>query len=125
MSPRGFSLPPGDIAQGKVLFDNFQCVDCHVISGQLDANNRIVLGGKTNKVKTYGELVTAIINPSHELSPRYAKDVVSQGGQSLMRNYNDVMTVSQLIDLVEYLQNEYELVPYRPTEYGYYSVVGQ
>jgi hypothetical protein len=34
-----------------------------------------------------------------------------------MTVYNDVMTVSQLADIVAFLQAHYELQPYEPTSY--------
>jgi hypothetical protein len=42
---------------------------------------------------------------------------VATDGASQMRNYNDVMTVAQLADLVTFLQSHYTLVPYEPTHY--------
>ena len=39
-----------------------------------------------------------------------------------MTVYNDVMTVSQLIDIVTFLQSHYELRPYEPTPYPDYYV---
>jgi hypothetical protein len=72
------------------------------------------------RVKTYGDLVTSIINPSHKLAPGYRPDDVTEGGRSLMeRAYlNEVMTVQELIDLVAYLQPLYEV---RPPEHDPYS----
>ena len=63
--------------------------------------------------------MTSIVNPSHRLAGRYSDGPVSTpDGKSLMRNYNDVMTVNQLIDLVAFLQANYELQPYqRPSVY--------
>jgi hypothetical protein len=37
-----------------------------------------------------------------------------------MRNYNDVMTVQELVDLVTFLQAEYELEPYPNMKYRHY-----
>jgi hypothetical protein len=37
-----------------------------------------------------------------------------------MTVYNDVMTVTQLINLVTFLQEHYELRPYQPTTYPEY-----
>ena len=38
-------------------------------------------------------------------------------GVSRMRNYNDVMTVDELINLVAFLQAQYELTDYDRTYY--------
>ncbi|MEJ6705748.1 MAG: hypothetical protein QNL15_16300, partial [Pseudomonadales bacterium] len=70
---------------------------------------RVNLGGKTTQIKTYGDLVTSIIHPSHKLSRRYNPETMTETGESTMRNYNDVMSVQELIDLVEFLQSQYEI----------------
>jgi hypothetical protein len=64
--------------------------------------------------------VTAIINPSHRLAQGYAESLVAQEGKSKMTVYNDVMTVSQLIDLVTFLQGKYKLWTPPPTSYPHY-----
>jgi hypothetical protein len=62
------------------------------------------------QVKTYGELVTAIINPSHKLATGYAKEVVAENSHSNMYNYNRHMTVQELTDIVMFLQPYYDVV---------------
>jgi sulfur-oxidizing protein SoxX len=125
-SGRGFSLPDGDVQRGKAAFLEFQCNACHSVPGieQLasEDENRIsvALGGEVKHIQTYGELVTSIINPSHRLAKGYPDELIEEHDQSRMRNYNDVMTVSQLIDLVDFLQSEYTLKPYEPTTYEVY-----
>jgi hypothetical protein len=79
----------------------------------------VVLGGETQTIKTYGELVSSVINPSHKLIRGYPEEEVSQDGKSLMTVYNDRMTVQQLIDLVAFLQSKYEVVVPEYTYYGY------
>jgi hypothetical protein len=69
----------------------------------------VELGGTVTKVKTYGELVTAIINPSHKLAKGYPIDEVSNDGESKMPVYNGFMTVQELIDIVMFLQPYYEV----------------
>jgi hypothetical protein len=71
----------------------------------------VVLGGETRRVKTYGELVTSIINPSHILALGYPKELITKGDQSAMTNFNDTLTVRQLADLVAFLQSRYQLIP--------------
>ena len=61
-------------------------------------------------VKTYGQLLTAIIYPSHKLAYGYAEEVVSEDGVSNMYVYNEHMTVQELIDIVMFLQPEYDVV---------------
>lgn len=119
----GFTLPDGDPKTGKLLFTAFQCSSCHTIKGvdQPEAPElKVALGGETSRIQTYGELVTSIVNPSHKLAKKYAEELVSVDGVSRMRNYNDVMTVSQLIDLVAFVQSSYKLEAYKPTDYEHY-----
>ena len=122
----GFTLPPGDAARGKEAFVAFRCYDCHTVSGvELPAGeepDRVIveLGGEVERVRTYDDLVTAIINPSHRLAQGYSPSLVAEEGKSRMTNYNDVMTVAQLIDIVTFLQGHYELRVPEPTPYPNY-----
>jgi len=61
-------------------------------------------------LKSYSELVTSVINPSHELIRHRRAEDVSQDGQSLMVVYNDVMTVSELSDIVAFLETRYSKI---------------
>lgn len=115
MSEKGFSLPDGDAVRGKDAFLYMHCHECHTIAGEdlprieLADPPFVELGGVVTKVKTYGELVTAIINPSHKLAKGYPLDVVSNDGKSKMPVYNGFMTVQELIDIVMFLQPHYEV----------------
>lgn len=107
-------LPEGDAAKGKMHFVSLGCVSCHsVIGAELPEPAeagpvRVLLGSHTGQRMSYGQLVTSIVNPSHRLSPRYRKDRISKEGESLMTFYNDVLTVTQLTDLVAFLQAHYK-----------------
>lgn len=124
MSSKGFRLPEGDAAVGRDVFLYMQCHQCHSISGEElplipgQEPPYVLLGGEVSQVKTYGQLVTAIINPTHRLAPGYAAEVVSEDGESNMYFYNEHMTVQELVDLVMFLQPHYDvIVPqtrYRP-----------
>ncbi len=119
-------MPPGDAARGQADFVKFRCYDCHRVAGvelpvAEEPNQAMVeLGGKVTNLRTYDDLVTAIINPSHRLAQGYAPELVAKDGQSRMTVYNDVMTVSQLTDLVTFLQGRYELVTPESTRYPMY-----
>ena len=128
-SPRGFSLPEGDPKVGQAVFVELQCNSCHQIPGVEQLQSEVgepqisvKLGGKVSKIKTYGELVTSVINPSHRLVKGYPADKIQSDGESKMRNYNDLMTVRQLIDLVAFLQSKYDLIIYDPTRYRSYRL---
>ena len=108
------NLPPGDAAQGAAHFVQLGCTSCHVVVGadlpEPDEVGpvRVWLGTRTGRTLSYGQLVTSIVNPSHRLATRYSKDKISEQGESLMTNLNEVITVAQLTDLVAFLQAHYE-----------------
>ena len=124
----GFSLPDGDVEQGKASYVALGCNNCHVNDQvpQLDtgepATISVTLGGKTTRIKTYGELVTSVINPSHRVARRQSLDVATPSGDSRMINLNDVMTVTQLIDLVAFVQSSYTLAPFNGSQYSVYWI---
>lgn len=116
MSQKGFRLPDGDAERGREAFVYMQCYQCHTIEGEnfpgipgADAPY-VELGGPVTQIRTYGELVTSIINPSHRLAKGYAEEVVAEGGESNMYNYNEFMSVQELIDIVMYLQPQYDVI---------------
>jgi hypothetical protein len=117
---RGFALPAGDIEEGKATYKRLACNECHSISeiewkGGADSL-KIQLGGDVSFEKSYGELVTSVINPSHKIARGYKQIGTTEGGLSKMKNYNEIMTVQELVDLVTFLQSEYE-VSTPPTHY--------
>ena len=133
LQQRGFSLPEGDVTKGQAVFMALGCRACH----HVDSSNPdlvvardetslteidVGLGGEVGRSKTYGELVTSIINPSHRISPEHLHSRYSVDGMSRMANFNSVMTVEELVDLVMYLERAYELrvvrTPY--PNYPYY-----
>jgi len=116
-------LPEGDIEKGKVTYKRLACIECHSIPniewrGGKD-NLKIPLGGEVTSLKTYGDLVTSVINPSHKVASFHNQKTSTEGGLSNMKNYNEIMTVQELIDLVTFLQSEYQVVS-PPTQYPYY-----
>ena len=120
---KGFALPKGDIENGKVAFFELGCNHCHY-AGEIEwignpEDIRIRLGGPTHEVKTYGELVSSIINPSHKIAPRFRDTVTDESGDSKMRMYNEVMTVQDLVDIVTFLQEAYEITPPSENYYVY------
>jgi hypothetical protein len=118
-SGRGLHLPDGDTEKGRRAFVELGCPGCHEVAGVVAAAPEgelpviVRLGGPVRKVETYGELVTSIVNPSHGLTRLYPAEKVSIAGKSRMKDFNDTMTVAQLIDLVAFLQSQYELIPPR------------
>jgi len=127
-SPKGFSLPKGDAVEGEKVLMKYQCLACHHLEGiDYETLNKelqppVILGGASTRVKTYADLVTSIINPSHKLARNYHLSLIQQGGVSKMPIFNDVMTVTELVDLVTFLQPKYNVKPYQYTHYGHYEL---
>lgn len=126
-SPYGFSLPEGNSKHGEQVFLTYNCLACHSLKGYESENvkteitRRVALGGDSKKVTTYAELLTSVINPSHKLAEGYSLEEISdENGKSKMWNYNDIMKVSELIDLVAFLQPHYTIKPFTQTEYTIY-----
>ena len=116
MASTGFRLPDGNAETGREVFLYMQCHQCHSIKGEQlpvipgQEPPYVKLGGEVTQVKTYGTLITSIINPSHKLARGYAKELVAVDGKSKMYVYNDHMTVQELIDIVMFLQPHYDVV---------------
>ena len=130
-SGRGFSLPEGSVEAGRVTFVELECNSCHSVgdiervAGREGPDINVRLGGPVSSVKTYGDLVTSVINPSHRISQRYNDHELATGdNESKMMLYNDVMTVQQLVDLVTWLESNYEIIPVSRTTYPRYSIKG-
>jgi mono/diheme cytochrome c family protein len=112
-SAKGFKLPDGNAEAGKTVYAAMNCKTCHSIRGVSDdaapvGVKTLKLGGLTTKLPTDGYLVTAIINPSHDIKKQAGIESTLPSGESRMINFNDALTVRQLIDLVSYLQTIHE-----------------
>jgi hypothetical protein len=126
-SGRGLALPEGDISQGQAAFVKLECNQCHTVKDvDLPAyvgetTVMLELGGEVLTVKTYGDLVTSIINQDHVISPEYISQLQDASGpvnESPMPDLTKEMTVSELIDLVAFLHSRYKLKP-KPNYYDY------
>ncbi len=125
---RGFVLPEGDVTQGEQVFIDFNCHGCHTIPGiefpEVDFTPPFILeiGGEVYRVKNYGELLTAISNPDHIISPKYVNMLRDAGRDAVispMPYYGEEMTVAELVDLTEFLHAQYTRL--QPQYYrGYY-----
>jgi L-cysteine S-thiosulfotransferase len=108
-SARGFHLPDGDAARGQAAFVELRCSSCHSVAGValpapvVDPPLPFALGDWSARGYTDGELVTAILDPSHDIT-RASPVGVQSGRLSRMGNFDDVITVRQLVDLVAFLQ---------------------
>jgi mono/diheme cytochrome c family protein len=112
-SGAGFRLPDGDPVRGEAVFVAQKCNACHQVDGVrlpapvADPAVPVVLGGETIRVRTEGELVTAIVHPSHSLAFGYRNEDVASGRLSRMGDFSESMSVRDLIDVVAFLQSHY------------------
>ena len=124
-----FNLPEGNAEKGQEHFVTLGCNSCHSVRDvdlpepEMEGPVSVMLGTRT-RITSYGELVTSIVNPSHRLSPRYRRDQVSVEGESLMTINNDVMTVTQLTDLIAFLEPHYQKVSRPGYTYRTYDYSG-
>jgi hypothetical protein len=116
----GFRFPivMGDIAKGREAFIALGCNRCHTVNGvelpawQGDSPTALELGGEVIHVKTYGELLTSIINPNHVLSGDYLARLPrgERGRADSPMPFRHEMTVEQLVDIVTFLNSRYVLL---------------
>jgi sulfur-oxidizing protein SoxX len=122
-----FPILRGDIQRGQAAFVELGCHMCHTVDGIELPNSpslrpvTVTLGGDLIFAKTYGDLVTSIINPDHVISEKWLEQLPpatrSQVDSSPMYVDPD-MRVTQLIDIVAFLNSRYRLLP-GYTEYYY------
>jgi len=120
-SPAGLHFPDGNVEAGKAAFVELKCGACHKMAG-LDLHEPIadppvgvVLGGEIPRERTDGELITAIVNPSHDFAHGFRPEKETSGGtRSRMGDFGQAMTVRQLIDVVAFLHAQYKVVPPPP-----------
>ena len=112
-SMKNFRLPDGDTGRGKAAFVALKCNSCHTVVGvelpapTAEPGKTLALGGEVARLRSYGDLLTAIVHPAYELSDKLPTKARMKMGVSPMKSVNDVMTVTQLIDLVTFLQPRY------------------
>lgn len=113
-----FPIEWGNIAEGQKAFVDLECHQCHTVNGvdmmSYEGASPVMLelGGTIVYAKTYADLVTSIINPNHVVSDEYLsmlpRDV--RRGTTTIMPFQDQMTVTQLIDLVMFLNSRYLLM---------------
>ena len=97
-----FALPKGDSAKGRKVFEKFECYFCHEVRGEnfpfagVDYGLELSQMGRMHPLEYFAE---SVINPSAWAS----KQDRGPDGKSKMPEYNDRMTVQELIDLSAYL----------------------
>jgi mono/diheme cytochrome c family protein len=106
-----FRLPQGDVASGKKVFQELRCHACHAVAGQgfpapvAQPPVPALLGGSGQRAMTDADLVVAIVDPSHFTAPAGPGSETRSGTLSRMGDFNESMTVRQLIDLVAFVKS--------------------
>ena len=65
----------------------------------------LVVLGREDRKPSRMELVNSIVNPSHRIEPGFQRNLVTQGKFSRMGDYNEILTLQQLSDLVAFLES--------------------
>jgi len=112
-SAEGFALPAGNVEAGAAVYAAMSCGSCHGVKGEAKADTpvgtkKLMIGGTSSNLPSDGYLVSAIINPSHAIREQAGFESMLPSGESRMSNFNPVLTVQQLIDVVAYLQSLHE-----------------
>lgn len=108
-------VPKGDPAKGRTLFENKQCYRCHTVEGQrfpdaeVEGIEFVHLGGTNNTGWDRDLYASQIMDPQHLISPDHQKAMLIIGDRlgaenSPMPDFNDALTVGEMIDLATYLE---------------------
>jgi hypothetical protein len=112
----GFIMPPGDAVRGQQVFIDYKCYSCHTIPGielpqpGFEPPFVLTIGARLHRVKTTGELLTAVVYPDHVVSPKYVSALKMAGKEAdltTMPEFGGSMSVTELIDLVAFLDQQY------------------
>lgn len=96
-----FTMPTGDAAKGRAVFEKFECYYCHQIRGEnfpSPTENAPELSqmGPVHPVEFFAE---SIMNPNAVIPKTYRQ----ADGKSPMTNFAEKMTVQELIDVSAYV----------------------
>jgi mono/diheme cytochrome c family protein len=109
--PKGwkFLVPAGDPAKGREAFVALECFACHEVKGEdfpkaskraQEPGPALTGMGSHHPAEYFAE---SIVNPNRVIVQ--GAGYTASDGLSKMPEYGDVMTVSQLVDLVAYLKS--------------------
>jgi hypothetical protein len=110
-------FPIGNTTRGREAFVALECHACHRIDGidlpppSTPTQFSVPLGGHTPRIETYGDIVTAIVNPSHRIARSFRNEAPDGKSPMEARYLNEVMTTQQLIDIAAFLRLEYDYIP--------------
>ena len=105
-----FNLPKGDPAQGREVFVQLECYKCHEVKGEMFpavAEGERGVGPELSQMASLHPVeyfAESIINPNTVIYPGdKEKGYLGADGKSKMPDYNDVLTIKQVVDLATYL----------------------
>jgi hypothetical protein len=107
--PRGwkFTLPPGDAKTGREIFAKLECNKCHEVKpdfpksgGAGDVGPELTGMGAHHPAEYFAQ---SIVDPNAVIlaGPGY----VGADGRSIMPDYRDSLTFTELVDLVAYIKS--------------------
>jgi len=109
-TPKGwkFTLPKGDPAKGREVFAKLECYACHEVKGERfpAPTEQAKVGPELSQMAPLHEaeyFAEAVLNPSVVIDK--GKKYQAPDGSSKMPEFNDSLTVKELIDLVAYLRS--------------------
>src|SRR5437773_732739 len=97
-----FTMPKGDPGKGREVFVKYECYFCHEIRGEnfvfagMDYGPELSQMGPLHPLEYFSE---SVINPNAVAAKQYR----GPDGKSTMPDYNNRMTVQELIDVSTYL----------------------
>jgi Cu/Ag efflux protein CusF len=96
-----FTMPKGDPAKGRAVFEKFECYYCHAVRGEkfpspIENAPELSQMGPAHPVEFFAE---SIINPNAVVPKSYRET----DGTSPMTNFAAKMTVQELIDVSAYV----------------------
>ncbi|MFQ5668151.1 MAG: c-type cytochrome [Candidatus Binatia bacterium] len=105
-----FSLPSGNVDAGKAAFLRMQCYSCHKVPGSDVPRARASGGIGPDLVPAYSRLpreflAESVIDSHKYISGRLDKYTGQDKVSSKMGDYSSIMSVRELIDIVEFLKH--------------------
>lgn len=98
-----FTMPKGDAANGRAVFEKFECYDCHRVRGDSFPEPTYNDGPELSQMGPLHPLeyfTESVIHPN-AVAPRKLRD--REGNSPMSKDHLDRMTLRELIDLSSYL----------------------
>jgi sulfur-oxidizing protein SoxX len=107
-----FALPAGRAASGEQVFVRMECYSCHTVAGKQFGKPGAKPGGiGPNLTSEYAKLPREYLAESIVNFDRFAahgqlkRSYLADDGTSRMGDYNDLLSVRELVDLVEFIMS--------------------